>query len=331
MIVVRKLWFGAGALALVLILLAGGIWLRRSWTPAVSSPAPAAQPAPSELTATGAIRAQQVVPVPIPVEGVIQNFFADVGAEVYEGELLAQIRNSALETAREAIQNELDRARSQAETLQSRLIAARLEAARARGDASRARAEMERAEKVFLRQQLLFREGATPRLAYEKAEREFETAKATFASLDEIARGAEEQAAALQKSLDEVRKTVTEKTAELEETTSHMAEGEVRSPVAGIVVARRGQTGETVRPDMGELFQIAVDVSRLEVALDLPPPDLERVRPGQEAAVVVAEMAGETLTGKVREVREGQAIVEFTTPNPAVKPGLTAQVRIRLR
>ncbi|MCS6951700.1 MAG: efflux RND transporter periplasmic adaptor subunit [Bryobacterales bacterium] len=327
----RKSWLIGGVIALSLMVLAGGIWLRRSRTPAPRPPVSAAQPEPAELTASGAIRAQQVVPVPIPVEGVIQNFFADVGEEVYEGELLAQIQSTALEAAREALQNELDRARSQAETLQSRLIAARLEAARARGDANRARAELERAEKVFLRQQLLFREGATPRLAYEKAEREFETAKATFAGLDEIARSAEEQVAALQKNLDEARKLVTQKTAELEEMTSQMAQGEVRAPAAGIVVARRGQTGETVRPDMGELFQIAVNLSQLEVALDLPPPDLERIRPGQEAAVIVAEMAGEALSGTVREVRDGQAIVEFVSPSPAVKPGLTVQVRIRLR
>jgi multidrug resistance efflux pump len=328
---VRRLWIAAGAVALVVILLAGGIWLRRSRGAASPTPASPAPLPPAELTATGVIRAQQVVPVPIPVEGVIQNLFADVGAEVSEGELLAEIHSSALEAARQALQSELERARSQAETLQSRLIAARLEAARARGDANRARTDMERAEKVYLRQQLLFREGATPRLTFEKAEREFETAKSTFASLDEIARNAEEQAAALQKSLDEVRKLVGEKTAELEETTTHLAEGEVRAPVAGIVVSRRGQTGETVRPELGDLFQIAVNLSQLEVALELPPPDRKRIRPGQEAVVHVAEMAGEALSGKVREIRDGQVIVEFVNPNPAVKPGTTAQVRIRLR
>ncbi len=331
MVVVQKLWLAGGTVALVLILLAGGIWLRRSRTPASPSPAPAVSAPPAELAATGIVRAQQVVPVPIPVEGVIQNLFADVGAEVYEGELLAEIRSSALEAAREALQSELDRARSQAETLQSRLIAARLEAARARGDAHRARSDMERAEKAYLRQQLLFREGATPRLAFEKAEREFETARSTFASLDEIARSAEEQAAALQKSLDEVRKLVSDKTAELEETTAHITEGEVRAPVAGVVVARRGQSGETVRPELGDLFQIAVNLSQLEVAVDLPPPDRERIRPGQEAVIQVAEMAGEALSGTVREIRDDRVIVEFVNPNPAVKPGITAQVRIKLR
>lgn len=329
--VVRKLWPAGVIVAFVLILLAGSLWLRRSRAPALPSPAPAAALPLVELTGSGTVRAQQVVKVPIPVEGVIQNLFADVGAEVYEGELLAEIRSSALEAARESLESELERARSQAETLQSRLIAARLEAARARGDANRARADMERAEKVYLRQQLLFREGATPRLTFEKAEREFQTAKSTFASLDEIARNAEEQAAAVQKSLDEVRKLVSEKTAELEETTAHLGEGEVRSPVAGIIVARRGQTGETVRPELGDLFEIAVNLSQLEVAVDLPPPELAHVRPGQEALIQVAEMAGEALSGKVREIRNGQAIVEFVNPNPAVKPGVTAQVRIRLR
>jgi hypothetical protein len=54
-------------------------------------------------------------------------------------------------------------------------------------------------------------------------------------------------------------------------------------------------------------------------------------RPGQSVIVQVAEMSGESLEGSVREVKDGQAIIEFSSPNPAIKPGLTAQVRIRLK
>jgi hypothetical protein len=32
----------------------------------------------------------------------------------------------------------------------------------------------------------------------------------------------------------------------------------------------------------------------------------------------------------VREIKESRVFVEFTSPDPAVKPGMTAQVRIKL-
>jgi len=32
----------------------------------------------------------------------------------------------------------------------------------------------------------------------------------------------------------------------------------------------------------------------------------------------------------VREIKAGRVFVDFTSPSPAVKPGLTAQVKIKL-
>jgi len=36
------------------------------------------------------------------------------------------------------------------------------------------------------------------------------------------------------------------------------------------------------------------------------------------------------MPGVVREIRDGQAIVEFTSALPAIKPGMTADVRFKL-
>jgi hypothetical protein len=35
------------------------------------------------------------------------------------------------------------------------------------------------------------------------------------------------------------------------------------------------------------------------------------------------------MQGKVKALQGGLAVVEFTSPNPAVRPGMTAQVRIK--
>ena len=49
-----------------------------------------------------------------------------------------------------------------------------------------------------------------------------------------------------------------------------------------------------------------------------------------DALIQIAEVPGRGIPGKVREVRNGQVIVEFVNPSPVIKPGLTAQVVIKL-
>jgi hypothetical protein len=47
--------------------------------------------------------------------------------------------------------------------------------------------------------------------------------------------------------------------------------------------------------------------------------------------LVLAELPGEGLPGQVRQVTPAETVIEFTATSPAVRPGLTAQVRIKLR
>jgi len=285
----------------------------------------------SEVSLQGTIRAQQVVPVGVPMEGTIHAFFADAGEQVYEGQLLAQIQNTSIESERDAAAAELDRARAEANKLDSALISARLEASRARADASRARSEFERAEKTFQRQQMLYTKGATPRLTFEKARKEFDLAKAGYLSLEEVARGAEDRVAEMSRQADAARKELAERVNDLEQAGQNLAAGQILSPVDGLVISRRSQQGMTVAPDMEDLFVIAVDLTMLEVVVEPEPPVLARVRAGQDTLIQLAEIPGQALPGKVREVKEGSVIVEFTNPNPAVRPGLTAQVVLKLR
>jgi hypothetical protein len=97
-----------------------------------------------------------------------------------------------------------------------------------------------------------------------------------------------------------------------------------------VLVGRRGVAGDDVDRSMSDFLQIATDLSRLEVVLEAPPPVLARTKPGQPAAVAVAEHATDPLPGEVKTVDQGKVIVEFANPDPLIRPGLTAHVRIRL-
>lgn len=332
--VVRGKWLLFSGIAVLAAIAAGALsLLRRSATspPQVVVPAPSpAPPAGSEVSLPGRIRAHKVVPVPVPIEGTIEFLAGEAGQEVYEGQLLAQVKNTGLETAQQVAAADAEQAQTRQNTLQGNLIAAHLEASRAHADASRSRTEFERAEKVYLRQQMLYNEGATPRLVFEKAQKEFQLAQGEFQALDQVARLADQRVTSLQKEVDAARRALAEKNQAVENAQQDLAACDIHSPVDGLVVARNKQPGDEVDRELKDLFQIAVDLSWLEVVLEPEPPVLERIRPGQEVLVQVAEIPTEGLPGKVREIKNGVVVVEFATPSPAVRPGLTAQVRIKL-
>ena len=81
---------------------------------------------------------------------------------------------------------------------------------------------------------------------------------------------------------------------------------------------------------MPDLFQIATDLTALEAVLEPPARELARIRPGQEAVLVVAD-APDAVAAPVSEVQGNQVLIRFTSPGPALRPGISAQARIKLR
>jgi multidrug resistance efflux pump len=209
------------------------------------------------------------------------------------------------------------------------VTAARLELSRAEADAQRARMAMERAERASARQQTLFREGATPRLSYEKALKEYETALKDFDLVDATVRTGREH---IQSGLEEVagaKKIVADKLQALEDAQDNLAAAEVHSPVDGYVVSRKGEVGDSAGIS-DELFQIATDLYALEVAVEPKPEGLKRIAPGQPALVLVLDLQNAAMPGVVREIKDNQVIVEFNSMLPAIKPGMQADVRFKL-
>jgi HlyD family secretion protein len=288
-------------------------------------------PLPPEVSLPGIIQARHVVPVAAQVSGEIELFLVDVGQEVYEGQLLAKIMNGGLESASETAMAAVDNAQARLSKVEAAIISARLEASRSAADASRSRSEFERTEKIYKRQQFLYSQGATPRLVYEKAQREFEAAEAEYRSLQDLASQTEARASAMSDEAAMARRIVDDKMKQLEDARTTLQQAEVHSPVSGIVVARNGEAGQQLPPQVEgkELFRIAVDLGALQVTLEPEPPVMARLKPGMPAMVFVAELP-DGLSGSVAEIKDGRVLVDFASPNPIIKPGMTAQVRIKV-
>jgi HlyD family secretion protein len=330
---VRGKWFVVSA-SVILLALAGvavkiltSIPAKKSLTQTSATKTP---PPVVEVRLSGKIRAQNVISVGPPLQGTVGALFVDTGQQVFEGQLLARLTNEGLETGQQMAQKTLENAQARVNTLESEINSARLEASRARADASRARSEYDRLDKIFSRQRMLFAEGATPKLTYEKSSSDFELAQREYRALEQVATQAESRLEEIVKSLDAEKRALAEKSADLETARARAGATELVSPAQGMVVARNGEVGQSVGPDKADFFQIATQLSQLEVVLDPDPPAMRRIRLGQPALVSLAEQGSEGMLGAVKAIQGAQVIVAFTSPNPAVKPGMMAQVRIKV-
>lgn len=327
----RGRWLLISGIAVLAAVAVGALLLfRRAAPPPRHAPAPApATFVGPEISLPGKIRAQSIVAVAVPVEGTVESLLVEEGQQVYEGQLLGRVQNTGLEGAEQEAATDAEHAQARLSQLQNELIVARLEASRARADAARAQDDSDRAERAYLRQQMLHREGATPRLVFEKSAAEFQSAKTDRDTRAELARVAEDRLSNLVKSLDAARKALDEKNETLDSAREETASAEIHSPVDGLVVAVTKQPGDEVTTEVQDLFQIAVNLSALEAVLEPAPPALARIRPGQEALIQIAEFP-DAIPGRVKQIQGNQVIVEFTSPNPAIRPGTTAQVLIKL-
>jgi len=321
------------SVAAVLAGAAGGALSLRYRRPAPAPPVRAAGAAvlpANQVTLSGAIRPQHVVGVGAQVSGVIDAFLVDVGQDVYQGQVLARIGSQGLESSREAAASAVDHAQERVSRAEAAVAGARLEQSRADAEAQRARFAMDRAEAAFSRQQLLFSQGATPRLVYEKSQREYDSARTEFAVMDKAARATAE---GVQNALQEVasaQKILADENRRLEESQAAFEAADVRSPVDGLLVGRNGEAGKSAQEFGDNLFQIATDMYALEVALEPEPPVLRRIRPGQPALVLVPDLESAGIAGDVKEIKGTQVLVEFNSTIPAIRPGMLADVRLRL-
>jgi multidrug resistance efflux pump len=284
----------------------------------------------NEITITGTIRAQHVTGVGAAIEGNLEAFLADVGDEVFEGQVLARVGSSGLETSREQASAAVEFAQQQAAAAETAINNARMEASRADADMQRARLQVDRAQKVVERQTTLHKAGATPQLKYEAAVQEYEAAVKEFEIMDKAARGAHDQIQGANEKLATAKRLLAQKSEELEGAQGAFESAEVRAPVAGVIVGRKGEVGKSARDAGDQLFQIATDLFTLNVVAEPKAADLKRIHPGQQALVLVLDLQSAGMPGEVKEIKEPEVIVEFNSNMPAIKPGMRADVRVKL-
>jgi len=327
----RGKWALFGGIAILLAIAAGAIsvWKRPAPAPVVQAPAAPAPTLPAELSLPGKVEAREVVGVQAPSDGTIAEYLVIVGEEVFEGQLIARISNPSLQGTQERAKEIADKAQERVNILESQMLAARLDASRGQAESARVQDDYTRTERAAKRQEMLHAQGATPRLTYEKAMREFAAAKEEYESSTARAKLAEGRVVSLTKEIESAKKTLEERNAELEEADGNLQATQMHAPVNGVILERKGEAGVEVKLGEDNVFRIGTDLGQLQAVVEPEPPAMAKMQVGMGALVFLAEMP-EPLSAEVSRIENGRVYVMFGSPDPSIKPGVTAQVRIKL-
>ena len=328
-------WLLMSGVTVMLLATAAAVWYAR---PSRTDPPPkpvAITELPavngSDLSLSGRVQATKLLQVLAPVDGVIEELRVKEGEDVAEGQLMARVKNNSLDLNHEQTGQQMETLQSKVNNLEATLIASRLEAQRTRADADLLKARLEAARKEFDRQAMLMKEGATPRLKFEKSKQDYENALVEFEAKDNLARQAADRVDSNSRLLDDARKALADRSAEWEEAKTDLNSAEIHAPADGVIVKVSKQNGEPVDRRVTEVFQIAVDLTAMEAVVELNAEELKLVKPGQAAKIYLVEAGNEPIAATVREIKANEAYLDFKSPNPAVRPGLIAQVRIPLK
>jgi HlyD family secretion protein len=247
---------------------------------------------------TGSLNPVTIVDIGSQVSGRIAKLYADFNSQVKNGQVIAELDQSLFLTR--VNQNE-----------------ANYESAKA--SLEKAKVTLENMKKKYNRAQDLFEKDLISFEEEETAETQYYTAKADVQSSEAKLEQAKSQ---------------------LDSSEVDLAYTIIKSPIDGIIISRNINVGQTVAASFQApvLFQIANDLSKMQVECSVDEADIGKIKDGQKVNFTVDAFPYDAFTGKVTQVRYSpeviQNVVTYTTivevnnPEMKLRPGMTATVSV---
>lgn len=176
----------------------------------------------------------------------------------------------------------------------------------------KAKVDMRNAEIGLRRQTALKKEGLAPEADFDQAQANFDGAKANVEQAD----------------------------ATLRQANTDLANSKILAPIDGTVVDREYDVGQTVAASFTApmLFQIAQDLTKMQVSADVSESDIGTVKVGQQVRFSVDAFPDRFFHGTVSQIRliatvnqnvvTYPVIIEVPNPDLNLKPTMTANVSI---
>jgi HlyD family secretion protein len=250
------------------------------------------------VVTSGALNPVRLVEVGSQVSGKIDKLYVDFNSQVKAGQILAELDQSLLKAKID--QNNANYLSAVASLERSKVTLDNL------------KKKYERSLSLFDKNLISFEEKEAAEAAYLGAKADLQSSDARLAQA---------------KSL-------------LDSSKVDLAYATIRSPIDGIVINRLINIGQTVAASFQapKLFEIANDLSKMQVECDVDEADIGKVKEGQKVRFTVDSFPNETFFGTVNQVRYSPTVtsnvVTYTTivdvDNPGMKlrPGMTATVSI---
>ena len=271
-------------------------------------PAPLVRAVPAELRqvrreirTTGFLESEQVGSIVSLVAGRVRALHVDQGAEVKQGQLLAEIDDREARSAVQQLTVQRDAKKLDAELAKLEIEAADRRIAQASFEAQKARAEFDRQKQTL------------PEFVAPKALQDAELAWQSAAEAVEVAKF---NASKARLEVQRIATTVEELQARLDELSVRLDNHRITAPFSGVITKRYVSVGATVG-SATPLFD-TVDPDHLVAWLDRPQSELDQI---QKSKIV-------TFTSDALPGREFTADVDLVSP---VIDRATGHFRLRMR
>jgi len=273
------------------------------------------------IDATGTLEPEEVIDVGAQVAGQILSFgkdadgkTVDYGSHVEAGTVLAQIDDSLYKAAAAEAAAQVQQAKAALQVANANL--------------EEAKAKLYQAQRDWDRAQKLGPSEALAQAQYDSYKSAYETAQANVAVSDA--------------SILQAQATVAQTEAANQRAKRNLDYTTIRSPVKGVIIDRRVNTGQTVVASLNapSLFLLAKDLTRMQVWVPVNEADIGKIHAGQPVSFTVDAFPGQMFQGEVGKVRLNASMtqnvvtytVEIITDNSSgqLLPYLSANVRFEL-
>ncbi len=244
------------------------------------------------VSASGTLSASVPVQVGSQVSGQIQALMADFNSTVSKDQVVARLDPASFESRVAQAEADLLAAQGNVEVARGNLLARQAETKKAEVGLDDARRSLERKKGLVAQNFISPADLDTAQAAFDSARESLALARANIDVAAAQLKGSQAQ--------------VAQKQAALRQAQVDLSHTVIRSPVAGTVISRNVDVGQTVAASLQApiLFTIAQDLSRMEVNIAVDEADVGRVQVGQKVRFTVDAFPGQRFMGQVTQIRK---------------------------
>lgn len=306
------------------------------------------------VSATGNPNAVVTVQVGTQVSGNVSALYADFNSRVAKGDLIARIDPTLFEARVQQAQASVESARVAVLNAQAQIQARQADILTAKANLAAAQANVLKAQTAVIDSQSKYERRKAMEADKIFSKEDIETAKSTWDTAVgglNAAKAQEDAArqgiASAEAQLDVAKAGLQSANAQVKQSLANLAQSQIdldhtyiRAPVNGTVVARHVDVGQTVAASLQAptIFEIAEDLTKMQVDTNVSEADIGKVQVGQEASFSVDAYPGRTFHGAVREIRKApinvqnvityDVVVGVDNTDMKLFPGMTATVKI---